>query len=141
MTVIVDFGVGNLASVENIIKKAGGKAKISSSHDIITSAEKLILPGVGAFGLGMSNLREKGLDIIIKNCAQAGVKILGICLGAQLLTDFSEENECAGLGLIQAQTIRFNFSNKELKVPHMGWNQIQISQKKSPASTEFTRKS
>jgi glutamine amidotransferase len=132
MIAIVDYGVGNLASVKNMIKKAGGKAVITSDHELITSAEKIILPGVGAFGVGMSNLKEQGLETIIKNRALSGVKILGICLGAQLLTKYSEENECEGLGLIPAKTVRFNISNKELKVPHMGWNQIQISQKEHP---------
>lgn len=132
MIAIIDYGVGNLASVRNMIKKAGGKAKISSDPEVLASAEKLILPGVGAFGVGMANLRERGLDTLIKERAAAGVKILGICLGAQLLTDYSEENDCEGLGLIPAKTIRFDVADQGLKVPHMGWNNIQVSQSDHP---------
>ena len=132
MIAIIDYGLGNLASVSNMIRKAGGKAVLSSDPDVLARADKLILPGVGAFGAGMANLRQLSLDTLVKEKASSGVKILGICLGAQLLTDSSEENECEGLGLIPAKTIRFRLANLGLKSPHMGWNNIRFSQENHP---------
>ena len=132
MIAIIDYGLGNLASVSNMVKRAGGKAIISADPEVLHEADKLLLPGVGAFGVGMANLRRLGLDTLIKDKCSAGVKLLGICLGAQLLTNFSEENECSGLGLIPAKTIRFNVADLGLKTPHMGWNNIQFSQINHP---------
>ena len=132
MIAIIDYGLGNLASVSNMIKRAGGKAVISNDPEILAEADKLILSGVGAFGVGMANLRELGLDTLIKGKVSSGVKILGICLGAQLLTDSSEESECDGLGLIPAKTIRFRLEHLGLKTPHMGWSNIHISQQSHP---------
>lgn len=126
MIAIIDYGLGNPASVRNMIKKAGGDAVITSELGVITAAEKLILPGVGSFGVGMENLRSSGLDELIKQRVTSGVKLLGICLGAQLLTRSSEESSGPGLGLIAAQTKRFTGLPDGLKVPHMGWSDVQL---------------
>ena len=128
MVRIIDYGLGNLASVKNMVHKVGGKAEITSDLEAIRSAEKLILPGVGAFRKGMENLNEKGIPAAIKEATSNGASILGICLGAQLLTDHSEEGDAEGLGLIPAKTIRFQPEDPTLKVPHMGWNEIKVAQ-------------
>ncbi len=130
MIVIVDYGTGNLGSIQNMGRKAGGEMLISGDPNVISRADKLILPGVGAFDVGMTNLRSRGLegplnDAVRNRC----VPILGICLGVQLFTRGSEEGVEPGLGWIAGDTIRFNFdSNPEhaaLKVPHMGWDYIE----------------
>ena len=132
MITIIDYGLGNLASVRNMIKKVGGEGQISSDPDVIRKAEKLILPGVGAFGVGMKNLIDSGLQEAIKENTAGGTKLMGICLGAQLLTNHSEENQVDGLGLIAAQTKKFNLSDPQLKVPHMGWFNIALDQPEHP---------
>lgn len=128
--VIVDYGVGNLGSILNMGRKAGGEMLISGDPEVIARADKLILPGVGAFDVGMTNLRERGLVASLNEAVKArGVPILGICLGVQLFTRRSEEGIIPGLGWIAADTIRFRFDSKEkhetLKVPHMGWDHIE----------------
>ena len=128
MITIIDYGLGNLASVRNMIKKVGGEGQISKDPDAIRKAEKLILPGVGAFGVGMKNLIDSGLQEAIKENTAQGTKLMGICLGAQLLTNHSEENDVNGLGLIAAQTKKFNLTDPQLKVPHMGWFNIALYQ-------------
>lgn len=130
MIVIIDYGMGNLASIKNMLKHVGeSNVVISNDTDIIKNAEKLILPGVGAFDHGMKALNSLCLCEPIKNHAQVLKKpILGICLGMQLLTNSSEEGKLPGLGLIDAEVLRFE-SGEGLKVPHMGWNYIQVNQK------------
>lgn len=125
---IVDYGLGNLASVRNMVQKVGGKAEITSNPEEIRQASKLILPGVGAFRKGMDHLNERGLTNVIKETALNGTPLLGICLGAQLLTQHSEEGDAEGLGLIPAKTVRFQPADPSLKVPHMGWNEIEVKQ-------------
>ncbi len=133
MITIVDYGLGNLASIKNMIKKVGGEATISSNLEEIGNASKLILPGVGAFNKGMENISNMGLQSILnKKVLEDRVPILGICLGMQLLTNYSEEGDVKGLGWIDAKTARFRLSSKILKVPHMGWADISINQKQHP---------
>lgn len=127
--IIVDYGMGNLRSVFNKFKKIGVPAKISSDLNEISSATKLILPGVGHFANGMRNLKQMGLlDLLNKKVIEEKTPILGICLGMQLFTKFSEEGNVEGLGWIDAQTVRFKFDPKvtKLKIPHMAWNSVQI---------------
>lgn len=125
MIVILDYGIGNLKSILNMIKKAGGNAVISSDVDVIKSARVLILPGVGAFDNGMSKLQSFGFDEVIKAKAKEGTSILGICLGMQLLFERSEEGQSEGLGLIKGKVKKFNFKgDRTLKIPHMGWNVV-----------------
>jgi len=128
MITIVDYGMGNLGSIRNMLKWLGFQSIISSDPDEIKRAQKLILPGVGAFDQGMKNLAEKQLISVLNWCVtREKIPLLGICLGMQLLTKHSEEGKLPGLGWINAHTIRFNFVNdKSLKIPHMGWNEAII---------------
>jgi len=129
MIVIVDYGLGNLASVVNMFKKAGIKnVCISRDEKIIAFASKLVLPGVGSFDAGMNNLEDSNLiPLLNKKVFEDKTPILGICLGMQLLTKRSEEGVKSGLGWIDAETVKFNLdSSLKLKVPHMGWSYITL---------------
>ena len=128
MLIIVDYGMGNLNSIKNMIKKIGGSAEISSDRAAIKDATKLILPGVGAFDNGMRNLKEKGMiDLLGDKVLNERTPILGICLGMKLFTNRSEEGVLPGLGWIEAETKRFDFdpNPNRLKIPHMGWNIVE----------------
>jgi imidazole glycerol-phosphate synthase subunit HisH len=121
--IVVDSGIGNLASVANMIRKIGGEAKISSSPDEIRQAQKLVLPGVGSFDTGIKALEERSLDVAIKTAVnENGSMLLGICLGMQLLFESSEEGNRSGLGLIRGHVRHFKLTDQKLRVPHMGWN-------------------
>jgi len=124
MTTIIDYGMGNLGSIHNIIKKIGHTSEITSDHNRIAAANKLILPGVGAFDKAMQNLADIDLTGLIKRKAQEGTPLLGICLGMQLLANGSEEGTLDGLGLIPGKVKRFEVK-APLKVPHMGWNVVK----------------
>lgn len=129
MIVIIDYGIGNLASVLNMFKKIGVKdVTISKDPELINSASKLLLPGVGAFDAGVTNLENSGLiPLLNKKVLEEKIPILGICLGMQLLTKRSEEGQKQGLGWIDAETVKFNLDpSLKLKVPHMGWNYINV---------------
>ncbi|MBE0670200.1 MAG: imidazole glycerol phosphate synthase subunit HisH [Anaerolineales bacterium] len=129
MIVIVDYGVGNLGSIINMLKKAGARAIASSEPNVLQQAEKLILPGIGAFDAGMNKLNERGLVPLLNYLAlEKKVPFLGLCLGLQLMTKKSEEGQTQGLGWLDAETVRFKFNVEQsnLKVPHMGWNTINI---------------
>lgn len=127
MLLVIDYGLGNLVSVKNMFKKLGVPTVISDKVSEIESAEKLILPGVGAYDNGMNLIKQKGLiDVLNKRVLVDKTPILGICLGMQLLTKSSEEGKEKGLGWIDADTVKFNFSDKSLKIPHMGWNYVQV---------------
>lgn len=128
MITIINYGLGNSVSVLNMLKKIGTRAIISDNPEQTLQADKLILPGVGHFAKGMENLKKNGLDEVIKEFANSGKAILGICLGAQLLTNHSEEGNMNGLGLIPIETKKFQFSDANLKVPNMGWHEIDIKQ-------------
>lgn len=129
MIVVIDYGIGNIASVLNMFKKIGAKdVCVSSDNSIIEKADKLLLPGVGSFDAGMNNLEKSGLIPILNNKVLIEkTPILGICLGMQLLTQKSEEGIKPGLGWIDGETLKFNFNNNnELKIPHMGWNYVNV---------------
>lgn len=134
MIVIVDYGVGNLNSVQNMLSRAGAASIISSDAVAIRSASRLILPGVGHFGFAMEALHERGLTDVLLECAGAGMPLLGICLGAQLLGRGSEEADVPGLGLLPMETKRFDDSRLRHgeKVPHMGWAATRPVAKNSP---------
>jgi len=123
MITIIDYGMGNLGSIQNMVKKAGYVAEISSESEAIAQAEKIILPGVGSFDRAMSNLKALGLTALIQQKAATGTPLLGICLGMQLLADSSEEGVMEGLGLIPGKVVKFDLP-ANFKVPHMGWNHV-----------------
>lgn len=126
--VIIDYGMGNLGSIKNMFLAVGIESVITSNLEIIKKARKLILPGVGAFDNGIENLRKLKLMPILNDLVlQKNVPILGICLGMQLMTEKSEEGELRGLSWIQGETKRFKVS--DLKIPHMGWNNVDIVKK------------
>lgn len=118
--------MGNLGSIQNMLRKIGFQSLITADIDIIEQAEKLILPGVGSFDQAMSNLNHLGLVEIIQKKAADGTPLLGICLGMQLLANSSEEGKLPGLGLIPGKVIKFKLS-PELKIPHMGWNLVNYT--------------
>ncbi len=130
MIAIIDYGIGNLASVLNMFKKIGVRdVTITNNHKIIQEADKILLPGVGSFDAGMINLESSGLiSVLNKKVLDDKVPTLGICLGMQLLTLRSEEGVKKGLGWIEAETIKFKLDpSLKLKVPHMGWNYIHVN--------------
>ncbi len=130
MLVIVDYGVGNVGSIGNMLRKLGHNVEVSSSPEVVFSADRLILPGVGAFNRGMQNLHKSGLlPILQQRVGEHGIPILGICLGAQLMTQGSEEGTEPGLGWVLGRTIRF-FSQEPhpLKVPSMGWHEVTFGE-------------
>ena len=123
---IVNYNMGNLASVANAFKKIGTKAEIVSDVDKLKNYDKLLFPGVGAFGDAMGHLKETNLDEAIKEFIKSGKYVLGVCLGMQLLFEKSQEfGEHKGLGIIEGEVVRFDKSiEKRYKVPHMGWNKM-----------------
>ena len=129
MIVIVDYGVGNLRSVQKGFERVGASAEIVTRPEQIARAPKLVLPGVGAFRDAMAHLREQRLIEPVVEAARSGRPFLGICLGLQLLFDVSyEDGEYGGLGVVPGRVVRFDFADlpdaDTLKVPHMGWNQL-----------------
>ncbi len=128
---ILNYGVGNLTSIKNMLKKIGFRqAVISDKKEDIAQAEKLILPGVGAFKYGMEQLKQAPyFDLLNQKVLEDKTPVLGICLGAQLLTEHSEEGDCEGLGWIKGKTIKFDRHQLpgHLKIPHMGWCDVTIT--------------
>ena len=123
---IVDYDAGNLRSVEKALAFLGAEIRIERDPEKVRSAEKLILPGVGAFGLAMEQLRSFGLDDALRDAVAKGTPLLGICLGMQLLFEESEESPgAAGLGILPGKVLHFPASDG-LKIPHMGWNSLKV---------------
>ncbi len=123
MIALVDYGTGNLRSVEKALTAVGAEVSLTSDPGVILGADKVLLPGVGAFDDAMSELAERGLAEIIKNTAARGIPLLGICVGMQLLFEESEEHGChIGLGLLPGRVQRFEMTG--FKIPHTGWNRI-----------------
>ena len=128
MVTIIDYGLGNLGSIKNMLKKVGSDSEITNDLDIISNATKLILPGVGSFDNGMSNLEELGMiSVLNRKVLIEKTPIMGICLGMQLFTNKSEEGVEPGLGWVYAETIKFNTDNasKKFTIPHMGWEYME----------------
>ena len=129
MVAIIDYGVGNLFSLCSSLKKIGVDAVVTSDPEMIRNADKLILPGVGAFADAARKLRESGLDLLVKEQAAAGKDLMGICLGMQMLFEKSYEfGEHEGLGLLPGKVIPMDGTiPAELKIPHIGWNALHFS--------------
>ena len=128
---IIDYKMGNIGSIQNMFKRISVKSVISSKIEILNNCDKLILPGVGSFDQGMKNLKNHNFirflnDYVIKDKKP----ILGICLGMQLFADNSEEGDLSGLGWIKGNVKKFNLRKDGLKVPHMGWNNIECKNSK-----------
>lgn len=124
---IIDYGVGNLFSLTSSFKAVGAEIFVSGDKNELLKAEKLILPGVGAFGDAAEKLRSTGLDKFVISCAESGKHLLGICLGMQLLFEKSYEyGEHKGLGLLKGQVVPMQERISGLKLPHMGWNKLHI---------------
>jgi glutamine amidotransferase len=127
---IIDYGMGNLRSVQKGFEQVGVPAVVTRDAATIESAAGVVLPGVGAYGACMENLRRFELVDVVRRVVERGTPFLGICLGLQLLFDESEEfGPVAGLGLLRGKVVRFRDSDDpQLRVPHMGWNQIRKQQ-------------
>ena len=151
MIALIDYGIGNLRSVQKALEHVGAQVTLTDDPLTILSAEKVVLPGVGAFGDGMKGLRVRGLEAVVKEVVRAGRPLLGICVGMQVLFESSEElGEHEGLGILPGRVLKFPIrsdrlrvsrpgwgatevatTSTKLKVPHTGWNQIE-PQKDSP---------
>lgn len=130
MIAIIDYGVGNLASVNKALSFIGYESKVTSNNEEILAADKVVLPGVGAFADAMDSLKKINMLPVINEVVAKGTPLLGICLGMQLLFDYSTEGgeKVKGLGLLKGSVTQFPL-DMGLKVPHMGWNSINIKQK------------
>lgn len=128
MICIIDYQMGNLRSVQKAFEKVGHDSIISNHHKDIESADKLVLPGVGAFRDAIAEVRKRDLENPVRDAIESGRPFLGICLGLQMLFDVSYEyGEYEGLGVLPGKVVRFDIPS-DYKVPHMGWNQINIRQ-------------
>lgn len=125
MVTIVDYGMGNLGSIQNMFKRIKVASEITGDKEKIAAAKKILLPGVGAFDAAMERINATGLrELLDHKAKEEKIPVLGICLGMQLLTRSSEEGVLPGLGWLDAQTIKFKLQDTSLKVPHMGWNLV-----------------
>lgn len=127
MIAIIDYDAGNIKSVEKALHFIGEETSVSRDPDLIRSADKVILPGVGSFGDAMGNLKAYGLDRVIYDVVEKGTPFLGICLGLQLLFEQSEESPgVSGLGILKGEILRIP-PMEGLKIPHMGWNSLDLA--------------
>lgn len=125
MTIIIDYDAGNLRSVQRACHEVGLNATICADPDQVRRAERIIFPGVGAAGSAMRSMQARGLDEALREVIQDERPVLGICLGLQISLDYSEENDTQTLGLIAGRVERFKLSQPQLKIPHMGWNEVR----------------
>ena len=141
MIAIIDYGIGNIASIVNMFKRVGNREVVFTKDlEVIDKCDKILLPGVGAFDNGMQHLKMAGvIEVLNKKVLVDKVPVLGICLGMQLLTNGSEEGVEKGLGWINANTIKFNIS-PEIKIPHMGWNYVEMQSNSKLLSSDKKRK-
>jgi glutamine amidotransferase len=123
--VVIDYQAGNLTSVVRSLQALGVQGEVTQDPGVVAGAERVIFPGVGAAGKAMTTLRELGLDQALLQCFKQGVPILGICLGAQIILEHSEENDTPCLGLLPGRT-RALPPQTGLKIPHMGWNKVRF---------------
>ncbi len=126
MIAIIDYDAGNIKSVEKALLHLGEEVKVTGDKEMILSADKVILPGVGAFGDAMATIRERGLETVIHEVIDRGTPFLGICLGLQLLFERSEESPgVEGLGILRGEILRIP-DRPGMKIPHMGWNSLHL---------------
>ena len=127
---VIDYGVGNLLSVSRALTHCGAQVDVTSDPTVILAADRVILPGVGAFAIGMQALVVRGLDVVVRQVAAGGQPLMGICLGMQLLMEASEEfGETHGLGLVPGRVVPIpsvSTSGQPQKVPHIGWNELVL---------------
>ena len=128
VTLIVDYDAGNLASVKRACEQVGLAAEFCADPDRLRNAQRVIFPGVGAAGSAMISVKARGLDEALREVISNGCPVLGICLGMQISLDYSEENDTPTLGLIAGKVSRFRMDRPDLKVPHMGWNEVSVKQ-------------
>lgn len=134
MIVVVDYGMGNIRSVSKAFETAGAQVEVTGDPQVIAGAEAVVLPGVGAFARGMENLRKLNVIPTIYEMVEKKVPVFGICLGLQLLFTESEEHGiCKGLGLVKGRVRKFT---SNVKIPHMGWNQIKLRNPNPPGGQE-----
>lgn len=130
MIAIIDYKAGNLTSVERAVRHLGHAVVVTHEAPVIRAAERIIFPGVGAAGQAMTDLRQLGLDLLLREAFTAGKPILGICLGTQIIFEYSEENNTDCLGLLPGTVKRFPDplfdGGRRLKIPHMGWNEVDF---------------
>ncbi|RPG26893.1 MAG: imidazole glycerol phosphate synthase subunit HisH [Gammaproteobacteria bacterium TMED92] len=126
VTLILDYAAGNLASVRRACAHVGLQARYCSDPEQLLQAERIIFPGVGAAGSAMRSLKQRGLDEALHDAIGRGTPVLGICLGMQVSFTHSEENDTDTLDLIPGRVRRFAFDRKDLKIPHMGWNEVRV---------------
>jgi len=125
---LIDYGAGNITSVRRALNHLGLPSRIVSTGDELRGVERIIFPGVGHAGAAMAILKARGLDAALQDAFARGVPILGICLGAQIVLTHSEEGDTPCLDLIPGECVRFRLADPALKVPHMGWNEIAVTQ-------------
>lgn len=133
--VVVDYGIGNLGAIPNMLRRVGAPTEVTSDPARIAAADRLILPGVGAYDAGVRNLHESGLwDVLQRKALGDRIPVLGLCLGMELMSNRSEEGQLAGLGWIPGDVVRFRPPPElGLRVPHMGWNTV-VSSRPSPVA-------
>lgn len=124
--IIVDYEAGNLRSVQRACAEVGMAAAISASPEVLVNADRVIFPGVGSAASAVDTLHGRGLDEALKHFFASGRPLLGICLGAQIVLEYTEEDKRDCLGLVEGVCRRFDFADRTLKVPHIGWNQVEI---------------
>jgi imidazole glycerol-phosphate synthase subunit HisH len=125
---ILDVCSGNLRSVERALQHVGADVVVTRDPETVRKADKLVVPGQGAFGVFMRGLVERGLGDVLRERIAAGTPYLGICLGLQVLFEHSEEGDCAGLGVLRGNVERLVPGDRALKIPHMGWNRVEAKQ-------------
>lgn len=126
MIAIIDYDAGNIKSVEKALNLLGQDVKVTGDRDEILAADKVVLPGVGAFGDAMDNIRKRGLEDVIRQVVEKGTPFLGICLGLQLLFERSDEAPgVKGLGILKGEILKIP-EKEEMKIPHMGWNSLHL---------------
>ena len=128
MIAILDVCSGNLRSVERALAHVGADVVVTRDPDVVRKADKVVVPGQGAFGVFMRGLVERGLGDALREQLARGTPYLGICLGLQVLFEHSEEGDCAGLGIVRGKVTRLAPTDPRLKIPHMGWNPVRARQ-------------